>query len=143
MTLHLVKLRVGASSIDDQKAWIAERAAQNEKNGLGHVHDCVTRMRPRRVDELIDGGSLYWVIKGCILTRQEILGFEPRAGADGVERTAILLRPQLTLTEPQSRRAFQGWRYLLPEDAPSDMSSRRGRETPPELSARLADLGLL
>lgn len=143
MTLHLVKLCVGASSVDDQKQWIEKRVALNERNGLGRVHDCVTRMRPRRMDDLRDGGSLYWVIKGVILARQLILGFEPRHGADGVERTAILLEPRLALTEPQSRRAFQGWRYLSPEDAPSDLSNMRGKETPPELSATLADLGLL
>ena len=91
----------------------------------------------------MDGGSLYWVIKGVVLARQVILGFEPRHGADGVERTAILLEPRLTLTEPQSRRAFQGWRYLSPDDAPFDLSAVRGKETPPELSAALADLGLL
>ncbi len=143
MALHLVKLCVGAASVDDQRAWIKKRVAQNERNGLGRVHDCVTRMRPKRADELLDGGSLYWVIKGVVLARQRILALEPRRGGDGVERTAIMLQPRLHLTEPQPRRAFQGWRYLPAEEAPSDLSVRRGKGAPPELSAALADLGLL
>ncbi len=143
MALHLLKLCVGAASVEDQKSWIRKRVAQNERSGLGRIHDCVTRMRPRRAEELIDGGSLYWVIKGVVLARQRILALEPRRGGDGVERTAIILQPRLHLTEPQSRRAFQGWRYLSPEDAPSDISGRSGNAAPPELSAALADLGLL
>lgn len=143
MALHLVKLCVGAASVDDQKSWIKTRVAQNERNGLGRIHDYVTRMRPKRAAELLDGGSLYWVIKGVVLARQRILSLEPRRGADGIDRTAIILQPKLQLTEAQPRRAFQGWRYLPPEDAPADLSSRRGKNAPPALSAALADLGLL
>lgn len=144
MTIHLVKLCVGAESVADLEAWIAKKAAANEKAGRGRVHDHVTRMRPRRRGELLGGGSLYWVIKGVVLARQRILDFEPRTGADGIERTALLLKPALVLTEPQPRRAFQGWRYLRPEDAPRDLPRARGRSpAPPELSVKLAQLGLL
>jgi hypothetical protein len=143
MPLHLLKLCVGAVSVDDQRDWIKRRVAWNEAQGRGAVHDCVTRMRPRRRDELLDDGSLYWVIKGVVLARQRILDLRPRTGEDGIERTAIMLEPELALTEPQPRRAFQGWRYLNAEDAPSDLASRRGKTPPPELFATLADLGLL
>ena len=143
MVLHLLKLCVGAASVDDQRSWIKRRVAENERCGRGKVHDCVTRMRPKRGDELVDGGSLYWVIKGVVLARQKIMALEPRRGADGIERTAIILQPRLTLTEPQPRRAFQGWRYLTAEDAPADIASRRGKGAPPALSAALAELGLL
>ncbi len=143
MTVHLVKLCVGADSLADQQAWIARRAAQNEKAGLGRIHDHVTRMRPRRMAEILDNGSLYWVIKGVILARQAILGLEPRTGTDGIERTAIMLAPALILTEAASRRAFQGWRYLEATDAPKDLRRQKGRAPPPELSAELAELGLL
>ncbi|MEO1251637.1 MAG: DUF1489 domain-containing protein [Pseudomonadota bacterium] len=142
MPLHLVKLCVGAASVDDQAQWVRRRTADNKRAGRGARHDCVTRMRPRRTDELLDGGSIYWVIKGVIMTRQTILAIEPRAGADGIERTAIMLEPQLFLTQPAPRRAFQGWRYLKPEDAPDDIKDGAG-EAPPELVMALADLGLL
>jgi len=142
-SVHLVKLCVGTASLADQEDWVRRRSAENEKAGKGRIHDHVTRMRPRRMDELLAGGSLYWVIKGVILARQKILGLEPRTGADGIDRTAILLEPKLMLTEPAPRRAFQGWRYLEDADAPSDLPRRAAKGPPPELSAELAELGLL
>ena len=143
MTVHLVKLCVGAETVEDQKRWIARRSKANEKAGLGRVHDHVTRMRPRREKELLDGGSLYWVIKGVILARQEIIGLEERIGADEIRRTAILMKPRLILTQAQPRRAFQGWRYLPQEEAPKDLAKRSGAQPPPALNAALAELGLL
>lgn len=143
MTIHLVKLCVGADRVEDLDAWIEKRVSANRRAGRGAVHDHVTRMTPRRVDELLDGGSLYWVIKGVILARQRIVGFEPVTGADGIGRCAILFEPPLIHTEAQPRRAFQGWRYLKPEDAPADRDRRSAGETPPALRAKLAKLGLL
>lgn len=143
MTVHLVKLSVGSEGVDSLKAWVDKKSAANEKAGLGRVHDHVTRMHPRREAELLDGGSIYWVIKGVIQARQKLIGLEKRVGADGIERCAILIEPPLILTEPQPRRAFQGWRYLPVEDAPRDIKTRSRRGPPPELSLELAELGLL
>ena len=78
-------------------------------------------MWPKRADELLAGGSLYWVFHGLVLARQRILGLEPRRGGDGIERCAIRLDPEVVRTLPQPRRPFQGWRYLRPEDAPRDL----------------------
>ncbi len=143
MTLHLIKLCAGAESVEDLVARIDYRRGVNEAAGRGRIHDHVTRMHPRREKELLNGGSIYWVIKGVVLARQNILGFERRTGKDEIERTAILLDPAYILTEPQPRRAFQGWRYLTGEDAPKDLK-KRGRKSPsPELGAELAELGLL
>jgi len=143
MTLHLVKLCVGAANISDLEAWVEQRVRRNEKAGRDPVHEHVTRMHPRRETALLDGGSIYWVIKGVILVRQRLLGFEQRTGPDGIRRCAIQIDPQLVPTEPQSRRAFQGWRYLRPEDAPRDARKSRGANPPPELAIELAELGLL
>lgn len=142
MTVHLVKLCVGAERVEQLAAWVEKRAGENARGPFGRVSEHVTRMFPRRKDELLDGGSLYWVIKGVVLVRQKVVGLEPVAGADGVSRCAILLEPKLIETEAQPRRAFQGWRYLKPEDAPADLKRGRG-DAPPALRAELASLGLL
>lgn len=142
MTVHLVKLSVGAEGVDDMRRWVERRVARNAKGPFGAVHDHVTRMFPRREAELLDGGSLYWVIKGVILLRQRLVGFRAATGEDGIERCAILLDPELVETEAQPRRAFQGWRYLRPEDAPADLG-KGGAKAPPALRAKLAELGLL
>lgn len=143
MTLHLIKLCAGADGVEDLADRIRYRTGLNEAAGLGRIHDHVTRMHPRRERELLDGGSIYWVIKGVILARQRILGFERRTGADDIERTAILLDPAHVLTEPQPRRAFQGWRYLEGADAPRDLNGKGRKGPPPALGRELAELGLL
>ncbi len=142
MTVHLVKLCVGAETVADLEAWVKRRVGANARGGLGRVHDHVTRMFPKRRDELLDGGSIYWVIKGVIRVRQKIIGLEPATGTDGVARCAILLDPPLIETAPQPKKAFQGWRYLRGEDAPPDLDGA-GDGVAPELRAELAALGLL
>jgi hypothetical protein len=100
-------------------------------------------MWPRRDDELVRGGSLYWVFKGRIRARQRILEFQPRTCEDGVARCAIVLDPELARTVPHPRRPFQGWRYLRPEDTPRDLSRRSGDGLPDAMMADLAALGVL
>ena len=105
-------------------------------------------MVPKRRDELLDGGSLYWVIKGLVRCRQNLVGIEVFRGEDGIQRCDLLLDPELVTVVPQPRRPFQGWRYLTPADAPADLRGLSedgdGFEAfQPELQADLADLGLL
>lgn len=142
-SLHLVKLCVGAESIEDLADWQAgrSRAALARGDDPRPVH--VTRMWPRRGDELLAGGSLYWVIKGLVLVRQGIAGLEPRTGDDGIRRCALRLNPELVRTAPQPRRPFQGWRYLPPEDAPRDLACEERRGLSPKLMAELAEIGVL
>ncbi len=142
-TLHLLKLCVGAEGIEDLTTWQAERMAERRAAGLDPSPFHVTRMRPKQADALLHGGSLYWVFKGLVLARQRILGLEPRRGKDGIERCAIRLDPEVVRTVPQPRRAFQGWRYLRPEDAPRDLMPTTAGDVPPELAAGLAQIGVL
>lgn len=142
MVLHLIKLCAGADGVDDLRHRIENSVRANRKSGRGPVHSHETRMFPRRRAELLAGGSIFWVIKGVVLVRQKIRDLEPQTGDDGVERCAIILDPELNPTEAQPRRAFQGWRYLKPEDAPRDLSSAAA-SAPPALRAELAALGLL
>ncbi|MCF6272687.1 MAG: DUF1489 domain-containing protein [Rhodobacteraceae bacterium] len=137
--LHLIKLSVGSESIHTQAAWQAERLA--EGGGLRHV----TRMWPRREDELLAGGSIFWVIKGVVQSCQKIIRLDEVIGEDGIRRCGIVLDPQLFHTRPQPRRPFQGWRYLEPSTAPEiGTPYQAGEKTlPANLKAELAALGVL
>lgn len=143
MTVHLLKLCIGADCVDDLAAWVAERTAARTKAGGAAVSEHVTRLFPRRADEIVGAGSLYWVIKGAVLARQPIVSLARRTGADGIERCVITMEPRVIRTEAQPRRAFQGWRYLTAEDAPPDLGKMGRGGMPPELGRELAALGLL
>jgi hypothetical protein len=134
LTLHLVKLCVGAATPEDLAAWRAKRAA------AGHRPIVHTRQTPKRADELLDGGSLYWVFKGVILIRQKLLAVET-IGEGAERRCEILLDDAMIPTAPQPRRAFQGWRYLEPKDAPADFGEAADGDFPPELARRLREAG--
>ena len=144
MTLHLIKLCVGVASIEEEAAWLAGCRAESKIAGKPFEHSHITRMFPRRRDELLDGGSLYWVIKGNVQIRQRLLDLQAVTGADGIERCKLVLEQELVPTYWQPRRAFQGWRYLLPSEAPADLASGKGMVClPPQLRLELAQLGLL
>ncbi len=145
MPLNILKLCVGCDSIEDLEGWIAHRLKEARRVGRKPEHMHTTRMVPKRVDEILDGGSLYWVIRGNVQVRQKILDIRPFVDSEGIGRCHIVLDPKTVPTEWQPRRAFQGWRYLKPEDAPRDLGNARAglRELPPELRRDLADLGLL
>lgn len=136
-TLHLMKLCVGADGPADLAAW---QASHFGRAPARHV----TRMWPKRDDELLQGGSIYWVFKGVMLARQRILALEPVEGADGVRRCGLVLDRALVPVAAVPRRPFQGWRYLEARDAPPDLPASREAETPlpPAVAAALAEMGL-
>ena len=138
--LNIIKLCVGAESIEDLTDWHLSHAHLWAPGTTEHI----TRMWPRRAAELLDGGSLYWVIKGVVLVRQRLLGLEPRQGADGIQRCALVLDTEVVRTEAAPRRPFQGWRYLDPAESPRDLAKTRDREValPPALAQALAEIGL-
>ena len=138
MALHLIKLCVGVSEVSELRQWV--RDARKGLDSLDHT----TRMFPTRGDEILNGGSLYWVIRGMILCRQPIADLEAVTGADGIERCRIVFRPKIIPVRPAPRRAFQGWRYLEEADAPPDMPKTARAEGMSEKMRRdLAELGLL
>lgn len=142
MTIHLQKLSVGSESIETLTAWQRHVVRKRKERGEAALHEHVTRMFPKNVDALLDGGSIYWVIKGQIQCRNEIVGLEEVIGRDGIRRCAILMTPKVIPVVPTPKRPFQGWRYLKPEDAPSDLTAQSGGlELPSELRGRLSDLG--
>ena len=105
----------------------------------------ITRMWPKREKELLDGGSIYWVIKGAIQLRQRLIGFDEIIGADCIRRCGFKLDPELIPTTKALRRPFQGWRYLKSEDSPSDLSTNREAydDLPEDMQQTLARLGVL
>lgn len=140
-TIHLVKLSVGTESPEDLESWQKTPHAQG-KDGLPRH---VTRMWPKQEKSLLNGGSIYWVIKGIIQCRQRIIRLDEVFGSDGIRRCAIVLDPEMILTTTATKRPFQGWRYLKVEDAPKDMTrAKSGDDTlPPDLAGALADIGIL
>lgn len=144
MTLHLVKLCVGADSLEDLVEWVDRRQAERKSSGKAAEHIHVTRMIPKRVEELLDGGSMFWVIRGNIQARQQLIDIRPFSDGEGIRRCELVMAPQVIPTQWQPRRAFQGWRYLDGDAAPSDLKQGNGANSlPPELRRELADLGLL
>ncbi len=145
MPLHLIKLCVGCDAVEDLEEWIAFRLDEMRRAGEKPEHRHTTRMIPKRAAELLDGGSLYWVIRGSVQVRQRLLEVRPFRDQDGIQRCHLVLEPKVTATEWQPRRAFQGWRYLKADDAPRDLGADRAalRELPAALRRDLADLGLL
>lgn len=144
MALHLLKLAVGAASIADIEAHVAARLATRRaaKQPLEAVH--TTRMVPKRVDEIVGGGSLYWVVRGQIAARQTLVAIRPFTDADGIGRCDLVLDPAVVAVAPKPCRPFQGWRYLPDVSAPADLSSLAGAEALPEmLRHALAELCLI
>ena len=138
--LNIVKLCVGATSVEDLLDWHRAHRHIWAKGTTRHV----TRMYPKKVAELLEGGSLYWVIKGTILARQSILDLTELRGDDGILRCGIILDEQVSRTAPAPRRVFQGWRYLDPAQAPRDLPQGRGAEDvlPDDLARALSEIGL-
>jgi hypothetical protein len=135
LTLHLLKLAVGAESIADLENFQARRAQPP-------FH--VTRMVPRRVEELLDGGSLYWVIRGQVAARQELRDIETFTDSEGIGRCRLWMTPEVVPVLPRPYRPFQGWRYLLAKDAPPDLGGQGDvAEMPEALRRELSVLGLL
>lgn len=150
MSLHVLKLCVGVDSLDDLRQWQVRRGFQradlhSDLNGTGNVVAHVTRNMPRRAAQVLDGGSLYWVVRGRILCRNPILALEEVEGEDGKRRCAIILGAGPIPVIPRHHRPFQGWRYFAAEAAPADLTSLQGDTSglPPEMAADLRELGLI
>ena len=144
MPLHLLKLCVGAESVQDLEEWIVEDLAAKVAGGVAAEQFHTTRMVPNRAAEIVDGGSLFWVIKGEVACRQRVIEIRPFVGADGIRRCHLVLEPVVRRVEPRPSRPFQGWRYLTDKDAPPDVSDTAAATSLPEtLRRELRALGLL
>lgn len=133
MTLNLIKLSVGSESVADLQQW-------QQRYGE-YIH--ITRNTPKRAEELLNGGSIYWVIKGWLCGRQKLLELRP-LNINGIAHCGLVYAPEMIRIQPRPHRAFQGWRYLEGKDAPPDVSSLEGEdEIPEDIRRELVALGLL
>lgn len=141
--IHLVKLSVGSEDIDQLASWQAQKL--NRDGRLAHI----TRNTPKRAEELLEGGSMYWVIKRFIRVRQRLIGIERGVDEEGKPSCALVLDPQLVMTELKDSRPFQGWRYLPGKDAPKDLNVNnrtigfQEEQLPFEMERELKELGLI
>lgn len=136
MPLHMIKLCVGCDTVEELLEWRRAEAPANEPWILK------TRQTPKRAAELVDGGSLFRVYRGFVLSRQRILAVN--TVGEGIQaRCHVTLDPNVILTAPTPRRAFQGWRYLLAAEAPPDLgpANLAGEPMPTDLARQLRELG--
>ena len=145
MALHLIKLCVGTDSVRDLEDWIKHRLKEKRKRGEKPEHIHRTRMVPKRAEELVDGGSLFWVIRGEIACRQRIRDVRPYRDKDGIGRCGLVLDPKVVLVTPRPYRAFQGWRYLSDAAVPPDLDKAApgAAAMPEKLRRELRELGLM
>lgn len=145
MPLHMVKMAVGIDSLDHLAAVQKQRRAtlKAERGKPILIHK--TRTYPKRAEEILAGGSMFWIVKGFVRVRQRILGLERTKDAEGKPRCEIRLDPKLVRTVPMAHKPMQGWRYLEDRDAPKDLTGRGDAtaDMPPEMLAELRKLGLL
>lgn len=139
MTLHLLKLAVGVADLADLAR--VEKQRRRERGRYGFF----TRNMPKRADELLDGGSIYWVIKGQIRVRQRLKRFHPKEDDEGRAYVIVEYDPVLVPVRPRRMRPFQGWRYLDGKNAPPDLprGAAGDDELPAALVEKLRELGLL
>jgi hypothetical protein len=146
MPLHLIKLCVGCDSIEDLAGWQNERLKQMKAAGTKPELFHRTFQMPKRREELLAGGSLYWVIKGIVTVRQRLLDLREGNKPDGTPCCLLILDRKLVAVRPTPRRAFQGWRYLADDEAPADLDGSKSKgiaQMPPKLRKELAELGLI
>jgi hypothetical protein len=144
--MHLIKLCVGIESVEQLATWQAMRLDKARQAGLPPELIHRTKQTPRQGAAVLKSGSIYWVIKGSVRARQKIVELRELTDGEGRALCGIVLDSALIVTRPQPRRAFQGWRYLKPEDAPADLgpaSAMAEDDMPTAMRAELAELALL
>jgi len=140
--LHIIKLSVGSESMEDLAAWQKSRLKDMKAKGKTPELIHITRQMPKRAEDVLDGGSIYWVIKGWIVARQRLVELRPMK-KQGVPHCGLVHDRKMIPVQWRQRRAFQGWRYLDPKDAPPDREVAGLDDLPEALRLELAALGLI
>ncbi|MBD20496.1 MAG: lysophospholipase [Rhodospirillaceae bacterium] len=144
MTIHLVKIAVGIESIDHLRDLQLERICRAKEEGVHDKLIHLTRNTPRRRNEVLQNGSIYWIIKGYIRVRQHIIDMEKVIGRNGQPRCALVLDPLLKKTILMPHKPIQGWRYMEEEAVPNDLTEDEIKSSlPSSMVEELRSLGLL
>ncbi len=142
--IHIIKLCVGVATLEELESYREERAHWWGADYGEDVHVHRTRTRPKRADEIVETGSIYWVISGVIRARQKVIRLAEAIDEQGLPCCDIIMSPDLVRVSPRPRGPFQGWRYLVPKDAPPDLGAGGfAEEGSPEIALELARLGLI
>jgi len=138
VSLHMIKLAVGVDDLEHLRRLQRRRRRERGKSVF------YTRNTPRRTEELLEGGSIYWVIKGYVRGRNLLKGFTSTVDEEGQPLCIVRYEPVLVPVLLVPKRPFQGWRYLTAKDAPPDRRGKGAKEDlPPKLLAELRELGLI
>ena len=142
-SVNLIKLCVGAQNVSDLYNWQKNRLIHRE-NLENPATFLITRMRPRRKNEILNGGSIFWVIKGLILARQKIIGFDNFMSEDKILKCKIILDRKIILTDAYHKKPFQGWRYFSHQEAPKDREifSNDKNQLPLNIEKELSEIGI-
>jgi hypothetical protein len=146
MTIHLVKIAVGIESVDHLREIQIERLRKAREKTRSADLRHLTRNFPKRAEEVLDNGSIYWIIKGYIRVRQRINGFGEAFDHNGKPRCALILDTNLVQTILLPHKPIQGWRYMEVDVAPADLTSAERKveaSIPQEMADELRSLGLL
>ena len=145
MTVNMIRVAVGVEDLDHFREIVEQRTEQGEN---GPYYITTTRFTPRRAAELLDGGSLYWIVKRAVRVRFRFLDIRTIDTDEGGTRCELVLHPTMIKTQPRRKRPHQGWRYLEAKDAPPDLARTgggvaEGDDLPDTLAEDLRTLGLL
>ena len=142
--MHMIKLCVGVATLEELEGYRYERAHWWDADYGEDVHVHRTRMMPKRAEEIVSSGSIYWVISGVVRCRQRVLRLAEASDAEGRACCDIIMAPDLVRVAPRPKRPFQGWRYLDPREAPPDLVyGGFAEEGSMKIAEELALLGLL
>ncbi len=142
--MHMIKLCVGVATLAELESYREERAHWWGADYGENIHVHRTRTMPKRAAEIVDGGSIYWVISGVVRARQRVLRLAAAIDSQGLACCDIIMAPDLVRVTPRPKSPFQGWRYLDPRDAPSDLAAAGFAEDgDTSLAEELARLGLI
>ncbi|OUX43509.1 hypothetical protein CBE37_02070 [bacterium TMED277] len=144
--VNLVKIAVGVTTVEELILRQTEFLKKiNDKNFPYFYHS--TRMMPKKYEDIISNGSLYWVIKGAICARQKVLDIVKFEDTDGKKRCKIFLAPEIKKTKPVRKRPFQGWRYLkkhiTPQDLNEPIKTTFDSNIPLDVQKQLLEMGVL